>query len=301
MFWGSISGNPQEYTFLITGCDTGFGNISSIELASKGYIVYAGCLTQNGLKALTNLKIPNLKPVLLDVTKQVDVDRVVQTIKAEQGKLFCLINNAGIATSYFLELTSMEEYEKIFAVNVFGAVRCTKACIPLMRSFGPGSRIINISSAASFTFAPALNAYSPSKAAIRMFGDAIRTEIGVFGIKVCTIMPGFFKTAIVESVKSAEHFHERAPKEIQDIYTLDFIESAEKHFYKSISYAPKPEVCVQTIVKCALAKNPPMNKTVGWDSFLLWYLVQIVPQWIILAVVSIGFSPVSSKLQFKKK
>lgn len=157
----------------------------------------------------------------LNVCIQEDVDAFVRFVKSHAPEgVYCLINNAGIADGTFLELSSMESWERTIQVNLIGAMRMAKAVIPLLRDFGRGSRIINISSAASFACLPGMTSYSASKSAIRMAGDALRFELAPFGIHVTSIMPGFFKTAIVESPKRAIDQYKKAPAHIQQGLSL---------------------------------------------------------------------------------
>src|SRR4051794_26731847 len=101
MFFNSqINGDPASYVFLITGTDSGFGNIASIKLARMGYTVYAACYGEAGVKQLQSLQLKNLIPVKMDVTNQKDCELVFEKIKKEEGNLFCLINNAGLNDGY---------------------------------------------------------------------------------------------------------------------------------------------------------------------------------------------------------
>jgi NAD(P)-dependent dehydrogenase (short-subunit alcohol dehydrogenase family) len=200
-----------------------------------GFIVYAACLTKEGVDGLKKLDVgDNLRPVKMSVCSQLDVNRVIEKIKREEGKLFCLINNAGIADGTFLELTSMESWEKTIQVNLIGAIRMCKAAIPLLRDFGSGSRIINISSAASFATSCGMSSYSASKAALRMAGDSLRLEMAYFGIHVVTVMPGVFKTDIVKQPHLVIESFKKQPKDIQDIYGLEFVSSFLALFDQSI-------------------------------------------------------------------
>ncbi|CAG2176216.1 unnamed protein product, partial [Oppiella nova] len=86
-------------------------------------------------------------------------------------------------------------FEKTFAVNVFGLVRVTKHCLPLLRK--SGGRVVNMASVAGrFTFW-GITAYCMSKYAVRAFSDGLRKELSRFGVKVVTIEPNMYKTEIV--------------------------------------------------------------------------------------------------------
>lgn len=89
---------PRGRAVMATGCDSGFGRDLALALYERGWRVYAGCLTEAGVKDLAErCSGPNMVAVQMDVTKQADVDRVVARIgeEAPQG-LYALVNNAGI-------------------------------------------------------------------------------------------------------------------------------------------------------------------------------------------------------------
>ncbi|KAJ3370876.1 Retinol dehydrogenase 5 [Kappamyces sp. JEL0680] len=302
-FHSSISSlDASLFPILITGTDSGFGQLASIQLAKQGYPVYAGCLTDGGIKALMDLALPTLRPVKMNVCKQEDVDRVFAKIKKEHGKLFCLVNNAGIVSSTFLELSDMKEWEATIQVNVIGAMRCAKGAIPLMRDFHAGTkrigaRIINISSASSFACAPSMSSYSASKAAIKNAGDCLRYELIPFNIHVTSVMPGFFKTNIVnETDDILPRSFRNSPKEIQDVYGEPFVQGMLDNIAARRTGMPDPSICVNEIVKCVLAIKPPTDKPVGYDSYILWYLLVFIPNSIRVFVFSIMMRFSSNKI-----
>jgi NAD(P)-dependent dehydrogenase (short-subunit alcohol dehydrogenase family) len=90
--------DPERLVVVVTGTTTGFGAEIVNELTKRGgFIVYATCTTNDGLKVYQGRESASLRPVQVDVTKQNDVDRLRAKIEAEcpQG-LYCLVNNAGV-------------------------------------------------------------------------------------------------------------------------------------------------------------------------------------------------------------
>lgn len=100
--WDVISGHmvwkydkPEGRAVLVTGCDRGFGHDLVLALAEKGWKVYAGCLTDAGIKSLSD-KFPTLIPVKLDVTKNDEIKAVLDKVDRENPQgLYALVNNAG--------------------------------------------------------------------------------------------------------------------------------------------------------------------------------------------------------------
>ena len=265
-------GDKSQYPYLITGCDSGFGMMVASSLASQGFPVYAGCLTEEGMNALNDLGHPTLFPVSMNVCSSEDVDKVIKLIKKKENSLYCIINNAGIADGSILEISSMESWEKTIQVNLIGAMRVSRASIPLLREFGPGSRIINISSAASFAYLPGMSAYCASKAGIRIAGDAMRLEMQPFGIHVTSVMPGFFKTNIVTSPRQTPRDFKNAPREIQEVYGEEIFADMLDSFEKRSSRFPDPRICAEQIEKVSRQRKPPCDRPIGYDSYWLWWI-----------------------------
>ena len=157
---------PQGRAVLITGCDTGFGHMLALELVRKGWRVYAGCLTPQGVEALLSKaagSVGTMVAVQMDVTKQADIDRVVKQIGDEcPQKLFALVNNAGVGRGGLVDWTSLDEYRTMMEVNFFALATMCKACLPLLKE--SRGRIVNVTSIAGiFHGMPFTSAYTASK------------------------------------------------------------------------------------------------------------------------------------------
>ena len=103
---------------LVTGASTGIGRKLTEHLAGKGYFVYAGARKQADLDALNAIK--NVQAIKLDVTRQEDIDAALATITKAGRGLYGLVNNAGIATVGSVADTSMQEFDLLMQVNVYG-------------------------------------------------------------------------------------------------------------------------------------------------------------------------------------
>lgn len=155
---------PEDNIILITGCDSGFGELAAIELTACGYNVVAACLTEEGknrIKSLVSLS------VLCDVTNENDVLHLATAIEELAAKnklrLWAVINNAGIARFGCIDWLNLIDIKKVMDVNYFGAVSVIKATLPELKKTC-NSRIINISSIAGLAGGTSLfGAYSASK------------------------------------------------------------------------------------------------------------------------------------------
>jgi NAD(P)-dependent dehydrogenase (short-subunit alcohol dehydrogenase family) len=180
---------------LVTGASTGIGRKITEHLAAKGYLVYAGARKQADLDALAALK--NVQPLKLDVTKQEDIDAAVVSITKAGHGLYALVNNAGIATVASVADTSMEEFDLLMDVNVYGPYRMTKAFTPLI--LASKGRITTIGSISGVLAARDLSAYAMSKHAVEAFTDSLAQQLEPQGVLVSVIEPGNYDSDIGKS------------------------------------------------------------------------------------------------------
>lgn len=181
--------NTQKIV-LITGSSSGMGRESSIILAKKGFIVYAGSRTP---EKIDTQNIENLIPIKLDITNLDNIKEAINRIIKNHNKIDILINNAGYGLVSTVEDLDEEEMFEQYNINVFGLLRVCKETIPYMRRENSGI-IINISSFLGKIGLPLLTLYNSSKYAVEGITDSLRYELGEFNIRVHSIMPGFFDT-----------------------------------------------------------------------------------------------------------
>jgi len=195
----------EERTVLITGCSSGMGRAAARYLAEAGYRVYAGSRTPDMLQEDASA---NLIPIALDITDPQSIEAAVTQI----GRIDVLVNNAGYGLVSTVEEVSEKEMYAQFEVNVFGVMRMCKAVIPKMRQSQSGV-IINISSFLGKIGLPLLTFYNASKYAVEGITDSLRYELSGFGIRVHSIMPGFFDTNFARDnlVTNATTFSETSP------------------------------------------------------------------------------------------
>jgi NAD(P)-dependent dehydrogenase (short-subunit alcohol dehydrogenase family) len=184
-FYYNKSMKDEQKSVLITGASSGMGRATARYLASRGYLVYAASRTPNTLENLSE----NIIPLEMDITDPQSVQYAVEQIE----RIDILVNNAGYGLVSTVEEVTEEQMVAQFDVNVFGALRVCKAVIPKMRVQGSGV-IINISSFLGKIGLPLLTFYNASKYAVEGITDSLRYELRDFGIRVHSVMPGFFDT-----------------------------------------------------------------------------------------------------------
>ena len=183
---------------LVTGASRGIGAAVARALAAKGYCV-AVHYNRSGAQALAlAAELPEAIAVQADMADAQAVQRMVERVAAHYGRIDVLVNNAGIALWKLAMDTTVEEWDRIFDVNVRGAFAATRAALPYMVDQQGGS-IINVSSMWGQVGASCEVAYSASKAALIGFTRALAKEMGGAGIRVNCICPGVIATDMIAS------------------------------------------------------------------------------------------------------
>ncbi len=165
---------------IITGASSGIGRASAIAVAERGATVFA--LARNA-EALDDL-VAEIRAAggqahafTCDVTDSASVDHTVKDILGRFGHVDYLVNNAGrsIRRSVVNSTDRFHDYERVMAVNYFGAVRMVLALLPHWRERRFG-HVVNVSSAGVQARSPKYSSYLPSKAALDAFAEVVATE-----------------------------------------------------------------------------------------------------------------------------
>lgn len=190
----AVAADDQK-SILITGASTGIGRNLTETLAENGYHVYAGARKDKDLAALDAIK--NVTAVKLDVTKQDQVDAAVAMIREKGTGLYALVNNAGVGGGGKVVDTPIENQTFVYAVNVEGVYRTTRAFAPLV--IESKGRIVTTGSIAGTIAWPGGSAYSGSKHWIEAYTDALAGEMEPLGVQVSVVEPGNYKSNIRRS------------------------------------------------------------------------------------------------------
>ncbi len=214
---------------LITGTSSGVGLATAIACAQRGLDVIA---TMRNLERREQLDaevmrfdlapraslVPGGPPPSdsgvvhveqLDVTAQA-VGAKVRELVLKYGPIDSLVNNAGIAVSGVFEEQSDIDVRDQFDTNVFGLMAVTRALLPSMRANRRG-RVVNVSSIAGRIGLPGMAAYAATKHAISGFSEALRHEVAQFGIDICLVEPGAFKTGVFQNQRRGHLVDDEGP------------------------------------------------------------------------------------------
>src|SRR6186713_992701 len=244
---------------LVTGASTGIGRKVTEHLAAKGYFVYAGARKQADLDALGAIK--NVRAVKLDVTKQEDIDAAVATITKEGRGLYALVNNAGIATLGSTADTTMEEFDLLMDVNVYGPYRMTKAFTPLIAA--NKGRITNIGSLSGVLASKDLSAYAMSKHAIEAFTDSLASQLAPLGVTVNVVEPGNYDSDIGKSATKRtgkeNRFTDRSkykkPDEVAAAVELALFDATPKRRYMVVPEQREAEITIRKQIEQLVQLN----------------------------------------------
>ena len=244
---------------LVSGASTGIGRKITEHLAGRGYFVYAGARKQADLDALGAIK--NVRAVKLDVTKQEDIDAAVATITKEGRGLYALVNNAGIATLGTVADTSMEEFDLLMNVNVYGPYRMVKAFTPMLAA--SKGRVANIGSIAGVLAPKDLSAYAMSKHAIEAFTDSLALQLAPLDVKVSVVEPGNYDSDIGKSATKRtgkeNRFTDRSkykkPDEVAAAVDLALFEAAPKRRYMVVPEQREAEVTIRKQIEQLVQLN----------------------------------------------
>ena len=241
-------------SILITGASTGIGRNLTETLAENGYHVYAGARKDKDLAALD--AIDNVTAVKLDVTKQDQVDAVVAMIREKGTGLYALVNNAGVGGGGEVVETPIEDQTFVYAVNVEGVYRTTKAFAPLVIE-SKGRIVTTGSIAGTISAFPGFSAYSGSKHWIEAYTDSLAAEMEPLGVEVSVVEPGNYKSNIRRS--SASRRHEQAKAAGGEV-TEEMNKAYEATAERELSYKEPDEV--STAFMHALFDDNPLRRYV---------------------------------------
>jgi NAD(P)-dependent dehydrogenase (short-subunit alcohol dehydrogenase family) len=221
----------------------------------------------------------DVRPVMLDVSKRDQTDRVVADITAEVGDrgLQALVNNAGVGVGGPVEHVTEEDWRWVFDVNLFAVVALSLAAIPMLRT-GHG-RIVHIGSIGGRVSSPGLAPYSASKHALEALAESQRHEFKRSGtpIRVSLIEPGEVKTAIWDKADSSIEEITRVLDDV-GLRRYQWLLDQARGFIDEGREKGVPAAKVADAVEHALtADKPKARYLVGPDAKLSGHLITRLP------------------------
>ncbi|NXV10309.1 RDH16 dehydrogenase, partial [Cettia cetti] len=274
----------SEKHVLITGCDSGFGNLLARQLDARGLRVLAACLSDAGAAQLRAATSNRLQTVLLDVTSSKSIADVTAWVRERVGDrgLWGLVNNAGIAIPTAPnEWLSKEDFVKVLDVNLVGLVEVTLSLLPLVRR--ARGRVVNVASVMGRVSCFG-GGYCISKYGVEAFSDSLRRELRPFGVQVSIIEPGGFQTGMIDPAPLVEGFSrlwERLPAETQAAYGRHYLDKYAKStiLLHRLSSSRLSHV-TDAMAHALLSRCPRSRYAAGWDARLIFLPLSYCPAWL---------------------
>ncbi|XP_075757956.1 retinol dehydrogenase 16 isoform X3 [Pelodiscus sinensis] len=294
----TVEGLSEKHV-LITGCDSGFGNLLARQLDARGLRVLAACLTPQGVEQLRQATSERLQTVILDVTRSDSIAAVAAWVKAQVGDkgLWGLVNNAGISLPVAPnEWLTKDDFLTVLNVNLLGLIEVTLSLLPLVKR--ARGRVVNVASVMG-RLSVFGGGYCPSKYGVEAFSDSLRREMLPFGVKVCMIEPGYFRTAITNAKLVTENFTrlwEQLPEETKasygEIFLQGFISSTH-----DMQKACNTDLSIVTgcMTHALTARHPRTRYSAGWDAKLIYLPLSYLPTSFADFVLSWSYPPVAQK------
>ena len=193
----------EDKVVLITGATGGIGKAVAKKFSEDKTKIALNDISaqEEKLKELVKEIGKNQKMAkyfLADVSNFKEVQKMVEDIRQEFGRLDVLVNNAGITKDRTLAKMTQEEWQKVIDVNLTGVFNCTKAALPLI--IQNQGKIINISSLVGLRGNFGQTNYAATKAGIIGFTKSLSKELGRFGVNVNAIAPGFIDTPLTANL-----------------------------------------------------------------------------------------------------
>jgi NAD(P)-dependent dehydrogenase (short-subunit alcohol dehydrogenase family) len=260
-------------TVLITGCSSGFGRLLVPKLLDSGWQVIA---TLRNAQARSELfkeeceKYPQALTLLeLDVTQEGDIVKIASWVEAHlEGRLDCLINNAGFGVYGAFEDLSMDQLRDQMETNFFGLVSLTQKLLPALRH--AKGRLINVSSVLGFAGLPLTSAYCASKFAVEGLTEALRFELAPHGVQVALVEPGSFPSGFISNVQWGQRS--------SDVSSPYFAQTRAFREFRSRRSKPKSaESVIEAIYGAMECTHLPLRIRCGREPWLFYCLRKYFP------------------------
>jgi NAD(P)-dependent dehydrogenase (short-subunit alcohol dehydrogenase family) len=245
--------------WFITGASRGFGALITQEALDAGDAVVATARNPEGLAAKFG-NHQNLLTVALDVTSEEQANAAAEQAVKRFGRIDILLNNAGFGLLGAVEEATSQEIERLYATNVFGLLKVTRAVLPHMRRQRSG-HVINVSSIGGYVSFPGWGVYGSTKFAVESLSEALSMEVSTLGIKVTVVEPGFFRTDFLD--ESSLSVSAASIPDYKDTPVGAMRDFAAGHNHEQPG---DPARFAKAMITLAHSENPPLRMPFGSDT-----------------------------------
>ncbi len=198
---------PSRPRAVVTGAGSGLGRAFVLELASRGGRVLAADIDEEGAEhtaALGRRHGGEVRVRRCDVSRREDIAALEEEATAWLGNTDVLVNNAGVAVSGPFDTVSVEDWQWIVGINLWGVIYGCQAFLPAMRRRDRG-HIINVASIAGLIAPAMMSPYNVTKSAVVALSESLSAELKDTSVNVTVLCPSFFKTNILRSLRGDSH------------------------------------------------------------------------------------------------
>ncbi|KQY62594.1 MULTISPECIES: SDR family NAD(P)-dependent oxidoreductase [unclassified Nocardioides] len=139
----------------------------------------------------------------LDITSDDDWAAALAWVEREWGGLDVLVNNAGVAGGGRLDVATMDEWEWITRINLFGVVRGTRTFVPMFKAQRSG-HIVNVASLAGLVHPAGMASYNAVKAAVVALSETTGHELAAYDVRCSVVCPSYFRTNLMDGLQGAD-------------------------------------------------------------------------------------------------
>ncbi|HLR15001.1 MAG TPA: SDR family oxidoreductase [Bacillota bacterium] len=198
-------GRLANQVAIVTGAASGIGAGIVDVFTREGATVIAADINEEALQETS--KNEHVHGMILDVSSDENWESLTKGVLEKFGKIDILVNNAGISSEKPYHDITIEDWQKMLAINGFGPFAGIKHVAPIMAKEGKGS-IVNISSYTA-QIGQGFNHYSASKGAVRALSKAAATTFGRQGVRVNTLFPGIIETPMTQNLSASKELLEQ--------------------------------------------------------------------------------------------
>ncbi|XP_047119893.1 estradiol 17-beta-dehydrogenase 2-like [Schistocerca piceifrons] len=228
-----------------------------------------------------------LRVLPLDVTSDQQVADAVVFVEAALSdttgaELWAVVNNAGIGDCGEVDITPLEKFQKVLDVNTMGAIRVSKAFLPLLKK--SKGRLINVTSPYGRLPFPMVSTYCLSKSALTMFTDVLRMEMKKWSVTVCAVEPLLYETALTDAEYLQSKYVENTEKTLSD--EKESIRQAARKNCEVMLRASKwlakkniSEVIDEMVIAC-VGQNVQRRATPGFLETIILTVFAKLPDWL---------------------
>ncbi|ESX98058.1 SDR family oxidoreductase [Mesorhizobium sp. LNJC405B00] len=210
---------------IVTGGNRGIGRAIAERLADEEATVIVGDLFDERPAPVSSVERLAFMP--LDVTKEASVRTFVDAVLQKFGRIDVLVNNAGIVIHKSIDEQTIEDWDRLMAVNLRGPFLMAKYVVPEMRRIGSGT-IVNIGSVEGYMVNPWHTAYAATKAGVHGLTLGLAVDLGPDGVRCNTVCPGWIETDLNRAYVELHPDRSLVERELAQLHPLGRIGSPKE-------------------------------------------------------------------------